>query len=39
MPDFPKLLVQGIHFFVASLLVQTVKNPLAVQEAWVRSLS
>ena len=39
MPDFPKLLVQGIHFLVASLQAPTVKNPLAMQEAWVRSLS
>ena len=39
MPDFPKLLVQRIHFLVASLQAPTVKNPLAMQEAWVRSLS
>ena len=39
MPDFPKLLVQGIHFLVASLQARTVKNLLAMQEAWVRSLS
>ena len=39
MPDFPKLLVQGLHFLVASLQARTVKNLLAMQEAWVRSLS